>query len=853
MQNKYFFYLAIFFVWFLIPHVTNASNIGTGPSCVGSTADYCFDETNVNEFLAGGDIYDAVTGLVINSEHNFGSQTVEFYFENITITTSGKIIAHAPANNSGRLRGGTIIIQSNTDLNILGSITTEGSYCRYCGGPINGNTGGDIILRAQGLIVIFGQIVSKGGTSGRHGWQSVSGGGTIDINGGSLIVADSGEIVVEGEGSIWVRYWNGRNGPIGLTSQSSIAILGSVVSRYQSAGESINITAQGPISIVGSVGFNRMPHPSPINITAQGSVDISGSVAVQSFGAGTSVSITSQSSINVSGIVDQSINAMNNIVGLSAKGNIVISGSLVNLTNWGSYYCGRPTGWCSANQGIALASDGVIQLQQGGQIKSSYIRFLTNDFVANLNSTLDGGNCVEVVYANSCQGLNRKACSAQGAAVSPGSIVLQGYSQVPVRYPVYIPGIPITTGQYTSNQRDNRQGPSACDPYPRASFTVTPASGDINTNFDFDAFGSSDIDDLLADLQVRWDWENDGVWDTAWTTTKIATHKYITEGMYTIKLEVKNTKELTANVTRQVNVCSSHASWSCYSNDVYWYDSCGTREDKKQECGDNSTGAWGANYCKADDSLYHSRVVHQRGCAGSSCYDNTSTEEELVETCDDGDSGTTDTCNAGSCVYTPISPPTLTISVNPMAILSGEQTTVSWSSTNTTDCVGRLGGAYPTSGSFDDSPASLPRTYTLTCTGPGGSIKDSATVTEKSSSTLSLSVVDLNNVVVDDYNPIYPGESVTVEWIPVNMSSCSGIPTNLGFSSTHGSVVHTPIFSNTPPPPYEYTYTINCTGLDSSLHSESVTIKSTRDNGICDPGETYPTAPKDCPFTYELF
>ncbi|MBU1956284.1 right-handed parallel beta-helix repeat-containing protein [Patescibacteria group bacterium] len=299
--------------------------------------------------------------------------------------------------------------------------------------------------------------------------------------------------------------------------------------------------------------------------------------------------------------------------------------------------------------------------------------------------------------------------------------------------------------------------------------------------------------------------------------------------------------------------CSTHSSSACYDNDEYWYDSCGVREDKKQECGDNSTGAWGANYCKADDSLYHSRVVHQRGCAGSSCYDNTSTEEELVETCDDSNPATIDTCVSGSCVYTPISPPTLTISVNPTAILSGEQTTVTWSSTNTTDCVGSLGGAYPTSGSFPDNPASLPRTYTLTCTGPGGSITDSATVTEKSSSTLSLSVVDLNNVVVDDYNPIYPGESVTVEWIPDNMASCSGIPTDLGFSSTPGSVVHTPIFSNTPPPPYEYTYTINCTGLDSSLHSESVTIKSTRDNGICDPGETYPTAPKDCPFTYELF
>ena len=32
-------------------------------------------------------------------------------------------------------------------------------------------------------------------------------------------------------------------------------------------------------------------------------------------------------------------------------------------------------------------------------------------------------------------------------------------------------------------------------------------------------------------------------------------------------------------------VCVSHASFSCYDNDVYWYDSCGNREGKREECG----------------------------------------------------------------------------------------------------------------------------------------------------------------------------------------------------------------------------------------------------------------------------
>ncbi|RLF39739.1 MAG: hypothetical protein DRN21_03195, partial [Thermoplasmata archaeon] len=58
---------------------------------------------------------------------------------------------------------------------------------------------------------------------------------------------------------------------------------------------------------------------------------------------------------------------------------------------------------------------------------------------------------------------------------------------------------------------------------PTACFTVSPPSGNLDTIFSFDASCSSDAQDPEPALQVRWDWENDGVYDTPYTTTKTAT------------------------------------------------------------------------------------------------------------------------------------------------------------------------------------------------------------------------------------------------------------------------------------------------------------------------------------------
>jgi len=93
---------------------------------------------------------------------------------------------------------------------------------------------------------------------------------------------------------------------------------------------------------------------------------------------------------------------------------------------------------------------------------------------------------------------------------------------------------------------------------PVAAFTVTPFNGDRSTTFTFDASGCSDFDESTSSLQVRWDWENDGNYDTPYSTTKTATHKYSTDGTKTAVLEVKDSSGLIATNSNQI-IVESHA------------------------------------------------------------------------------------------------------------------------------------------------------------------------------------------------------------------------------------------------------------------------------------------------------
>jgi hypothetical protein len=71
-------------------------------------------------------------------------------------------------------------------------------------------------------------------------------------------------------------------------------------------------------------------------------------------------------------------------------------------------------------------------------------------------------------------------------------------------------------------------------------FSVSPQRGDPYTDFSFDASCSSDTAFDTSDLEVRWDWENDGLYDTAFSKNKMESHQYPSSGIKHVKMQVRN-------------------------------------------------------------------------------------------------------------------------------------------------------------------------------------------------------------------------------------------------------------------------------------------------------------------------
>jgi len=89
---------------------------------------------------------------------------------------------------------------------------------------------------------------------------------------------------------------------------------------------------------------------------------------------------------------------------------------------------------------------------------------------------------------------------------------------------------------------------------PVASFTFLPLSGDTTTVFQFNASSCTDAEDPVDSLSVRWDWENDSLWDTSFTTDKVATHQFAASGTYTVVLEVTDSDGATDTARADVTV-----------------------------------------------------------------------------------------------------------------------------------------------------------------------------------------------------------------------------------------------------------------------------------------------------------
>jgi len=97
---------------------------------------------------------------------------------------------------------------------------------------------------------------------------------------------------------------------------------------------------------------------------------------------------------------------------------------------------------------------------------------------------------------------------------------------------------------------------------PEAAFSVTVSTENPLTIY-VDASESSDLQTSNDALEVQWDWEGDGTFDTQYSTTKIASHTYPAPGTYTITLRVRDQDGLTDTQSQQIVLTADSVEDQC--------------------------------------------------------------------------------------------------------------------------------------------------------------------------------------------------------------------------------------------------------------------------------------------------
>jgi hypothetical protein len=129
-----------------------------------------------------------------------------------------------------------------------------------------------------------------------------------------------------------------------------------------------------------------------------------------------------------------------------------------------------------------------------------------------------------------------------------------------------------------------------------------PYTGYVNQAITVSGSGSTDSDGTIAGY--RWDWTNDGTYDTGWLTTSTTTYTYTSIGSYTIKLQVKDddgaydtdttTVTITASVGQHPPVADANGPYTGLTFQNITFDGTGSTDDGSitnytWDFGDNST------------------------------------------------------------------------------------------------------------------------------------------------------------------------------------------------------------------------------------------------------------------------
>jgi len=202
------------------------------------------------------------------------------------------------------------------------------------------------------------------------------------------------------------------------------------------------------------------------------------------------------------------------------------------------------------------------------------------------------------------------------------------------------------------------------------------------------------------------------------------------------------------------NNCGYHTNYKCFENDVYFYDDCNNKEDKKQECGApgcsngecipeiecssdsecGTDGYVGDLFCSGDD-VYQSYVVYSCNNPGTtSAYCSSGDTDILIEDCQYG-------CEDGVCIGPE---PDLTITDLVIQNINGQTVVLAFTVKN----IGELAATDIYWMVDTDSSDTNPERTTSTSLEPGSWTRAYMMLTYSQSGTYNPEViVDFNNVV----------------------------------------------------------------------------------------------------------
>jgi hypothetical protein len=184
------------------------------------------------------------------------------------------------------------------------------------------------------------------------------------------------------------------------------------------------------------------------------------------------------------------------------------------------------------------------------------------------------------------------------------------------------------------------------------------------------------------------------------------------------------------------------------------------------------------------------------------------------------DSATVTVTQPGTPPPPPPPAPTLTLTANPTSVATGGNSTLTWSSTNATSCTASGGwtGNRAVSGTLGVGPLSATTTYSLNCTGTGGSISRSATVTVSAAPPPPPPTPTVN--LSASPTSVASGGSTQLTWSSTNATSCTASGGWSGTKATSGNQTISGLTANT-------TFTLQCTGTGGNATANAnVTISA---------------------------